>query len=51
MKGGGGVRGMFGGMGKNVGFCGYPFYKLESRKQKSVPESSVSHYWGVVDSY
>ena len=33
---------MFGGMSKNFGVWGYPFYEFESRKQKIEPGRSVS---------
>ena len=44
---------MFGGIGKKFYFIlffyyifGYPFYEFKSRKQKIVPNATVSHYIG-----
>ena len=35
---------MFGGIGKKFSICGYPFYEFKSRKYKTGPGLSISHY-------
>ena len=40
--------GVVGGRGKNFGFTGILFYKLESRKEKTVSEPSIYNYFNTL---